>query len=291
MLFSLSLFISLIIRYCTLLKSAVSISRSLANYNADIRHGVRRVVYFEPISRFRRFRFATRTIFVSNIRGIRGTRSRIIVSIVVVPLDSSTVIAATVIVARRVEWNFAICNRVSRRKLVEENFVEFVRRGVSRFLNVSANCSHNRYLRSRNIEQRLHNKLANGKLHNYSAFLDPPCLLLIRKSMALHFAPYILRLFELRSSVGWLTSRSRFFFALPAMCILLHVCFVFTNVWSRVVNEQHEKLYNPRSSITLINNSPFFLSDTLPNTAAISSPHPIFSTFFSVNHPGTRTFA
>lgn len=191
MLFSLSLFISLIIRYCTLLKSAVSISRSLANYNADIRHGVRRVVYFEPISRFRRFRFATRTIFVSNIRGIRGTRSRIIVSIVVVPLDSSTVIAATVIVARRVEWNFAICNRVSRRKLVEENFVEFVRRGVSRFLNVSANCSHNRYLRSRNIEQRLHNKLANGKLHNYSAFLDPPCLLLIRKSMALHFAPYI----------------------------------------------------------------------------------------------------
>lgn len=103
----------------------------------------------------------------------------------------STVIAATVIVARRVEWNFAICNRVSRRKLVEENFVEFVRRGVSRFLNVSANCSHNRYLRSRNIEQRLHNKHANGKLHNYSAFLDPPCLLLIRKSMALHFAPYI----------------------------------------------------------------------------------------------------
>lgn len=202
MLFSLSLFISLIIRYCTLLKSAVSISRSLANYNADIRHGVRRVVYFEPISRFRRFRFATRTIFVSNIRGIRGTRSRIIVSIVVVPLDSSTVIAATVIVARRVEWNFAICNRVSRRKLVEENFVEFVRRGVSRFLNVSANCSHNRYLRSRNIEQRLHNKHANGKLHT-------------RHSSTLHVCfsfgnqwPYILRLilrlFELRSSVGWL---------------------------------------------------------------------------------------
>lgn len=74
------------------------------------------------------------------------------------------------------------------------------------------------------MRSRLRESL-NGNRHS-----SPRCLLLVRKSMALHFAP--LRC-STRSSIGWLIGV--FSIALFAMCIVLHVFRVYANtshVWT-----------------------------------------------------------
>lgn len=95
-------------------------------------------MYFEPISRFRRFRFVIR----------RNTQEGYTVSY---RSSKGTVVTITVVGNRIGGISLSY---PSLWKIVEENLVEFVR--------VNANCSHDRYLRSRNIEQRLHNKQTNA---------------------------------------------------------------------------------------------------------------------------------